>query len=98
MKPRSLIALLLGGAGLLLLITGLIAAPGAHADSTPAKSTPVGAIPDDLSHSLQEGFETGNLPASTFYSVVSTCVPGGCGWNVVSSDKHSGTYSVYVPD
>ena len=43
-----------------------------------------------------EGFESGTL--GTYVSVVATCVPGGCGWNSVTTAAHSGTHSAFAPD
>jgi hypothetical protein len=44
---------------------------------------------------LTEGFESG---LGGFASAVATCVPGGCGWTTVTSDKHGGTHAAYAPD
>jgi hypothetical protein len=43
-----------------------------------------------------EGFESGTLGVYT--STVATCVPGGCGWNSVTTAAHSGTRSAFAPD
>ncbi len=44
---------------------------------------------------VSEGFESG---LGSFASVVATCVPGGCGWTAVTTDKHSGAQSAFAPD
>jgi hypothetical protein len=63
-----------------------------------ATATPVGptATPCALVPVLTEGFESGTLGA--FASTVPTCVPGGCGWNSVTTAAHSGTRSAFAPD
>jgi hypothetical protein len=33
-----------------------------------------------------------------YTSTVATCVPGGCGWNSVTTAAHSGTHSAFAPD
>ena len=60
------------------------AAPPATATPTPCTTT-----------LLNEGFESGTLGA--FSSAVTTCVPGGCGWNSVTTSAHSGTRSAFAP-
>jgi hypothetical protein len=54
------------------------------------------ATPCAVQTPLSEGFESGTL--STFSSSVPTCVPGGCGWNAVTTAAHSGTFSAFSPD
>ncbi len=45
---------------------------------------------------LNEGFENA---LGVFTSTVGTCVPGGCGWNSVTTPgPHSGTRSAFAPD
>ena len=44
---------------------------------------------------VNEGFESG---LGSFVSTVPTCVPGGCGWSAVTTDKHSGAQSAFAPD
>jgi N-acetylneuraminic acid mutarotase len=98
MNRRSLVVLLVSGAGFLLFLALLLPPRGAEAGDAPVKPSPAAAAPADISRPVQEGFETGNLPASAFHSAVTTCVPGGCGWTATASDKHGGTYSAFVPD
>ncbi len=45
---------------------------------------------------LNETFESGTL--STFTSVVTTCVPGGCGWVSDTTASHGGTRSAFALD
>ena len=42
------------------------------------------ATPCNANTFLNQGFETG---LGLFASSVATCVPGGCGWSAVTSDK-----------
>ena len=49
-----------------------------------------------VSTTLNEGFESGTL--NTFTSVVTQCVPGGCGWGAVNTAAHAGTFSAFAPD
>jgi hypothetical protein len=51
--------------------------------------------PDDITQPLSEGFEGGTL--GQFVSVVTACVPGGCGWRP-DSVAHTGAYAAMAPD
>ena len=45
---------------------------------------------------LNETFESGTL--GVFSSVVTTCVPGGCGWASVTTAAHGGSRSAFAAD
>jgi hypothetical protein len=70
------------------------------ATSTPTTTgTPPTATSTPVCSTLQllgEGFESGTLGA--FVSSVPTCVPGGCGWAVVTTAAHGGARSAFAPD
>lgn len=86
-------------AAMALLVAALaLVASMAAAQSSKGGSGPIKGNPDDISYPLQEGFESGSLGASAFRSEVATCTSGGCGWSVVNTDKHTGTYSAFAPD
>jgi hypothetical protein len=83
-----LVGNILGGATATPTSTGVAATPTRTATVT-ATVCASGSQP------VNEGFESG---LGAFTNVVATCVPGGCGWNAVTTDKHSGLQSAFAPD
>jgi N-acetylneuraminic acid mutarotase len=47
---------------------------------------------------VQEGLEQGSLVYTQLTQAIPTCVPGGCGWQVVTTAHHNGAYSVHGSD
>jgi hypothetical protein len=79
-----------------LILLGIAGAYSAAAAPPSGAAAPNG--PDMAVSGVQETFELGSLAASQFVSAVPTCVPSGCGWSVVNTAAHGGTYAAFAPD
>ena len=79
-------------------ITGTrTATPTLTSTATPTNTpTPTPTACVNNSTPLNEGFESGTL--GSFVSAVPTCVPGGCGWSPLTTDRHSGSFAAFAPD
>lgn len=95
---RKLLAALAFVVALLGCVLVLGQSASAHLPTASTPHSVSGASrPDSITYPLQEGFESGDFSVSAFYSVVPTCVPGGCGWNL-ASPVHSGGYAAFAPE
>ena len=95
-RPRSILLFALPLLALLLLgslVSLWSVGQGSGAVASAQRSADNG--PQNTSYPLQEGFESGTL--NTFSSVIGVCHTTDCGWSVVTSDRHSGTYSAFAP-
>src|SRR5437762_3473192 len=84
------------GLAMISLVVGL--AQASAPDQSGGASTKSGVQTAAVVPAVQEGFELGSLVFTQFTQAIPTCVPGGCGWQVVTTDHHTGTYSVHAPD